>query len=323
MMDRFYNGNKLVEEYSAFGEVQVNEMSRVARIIPFIEQRVEVIIDSSVGDDVAEEDIPPHLKASIDLFFINSPAIYPVKHMIQCVEPGKLQTYNGRAWVDITYRDEWEFWEELVGEMERIHYPFVVLPNCNIFPRTWNLLEESRMRIFRTLLEQNNPQVTIKEFEEKWVHLFNPAHRDNPELPIAAWLSVSGTAGSYVDVIEITSDRQAIILFTVPPLMSFNDGETSVLDGKTPINIQNLIMRCRSESAVVPMSGEQRLINTFNEASGKSESMTKHLQMWKIIYDRYGWEFITDVNNDVSNDTTKVSDGNRPADEDKMEDIVF
>lgn len=323
MLDRYYNGNNLLEEYSKFGELEINEIEHVARIKPFIEQRVEIIVDSSVSDDVELDDIPPHLKYTIDLFFINSPAIYPTKHLIQCSEPGQLQVYNGRAWVDMPYVDDWANWEEYVKEMDNIYYPFVVLPNVNIHPRTWGLIDNSVMRLFKTLLEDNHKQVTIKEFDEKWVHLFNPAHQNNPELPIAAWLSVSVTASSYVDVIQINADKTATILFTVPPIMSFNSGETSIMDGKTPINIQNVIMRSRSESAIVPKSGNTRIYNTFAEATAESTELSKHAKMWKIIYDRYGWDFTGDGNN-VNNQTpTKVANGTGSIVDDQMDDTIF
>lgn len=323
MMDKFYQGDKLVEEYSAYGNIEVNEMARVARIQPFIEQRMEVVVDSSVPDDMELDDIPPHLKYSFDLYFVNSPAIYPVKNMIQCVSPGQLQCYNGRAWEDIPYRQDWAEWETYIEEMEKINYPFVVLPTDDMHPRTWNLLEDSRMRLFKTLLNDNHKQVTLKEFEEKWIHLFNPEYQNNHELPIAAWLHISGTASSYVDVIEVNSDRTARVIFTVPPIMSLNQGETSIMDGKTPINIQNVVMRCRSESAVIPNSGEERFASTFNSAAGVPEELSKHAKMWKIIYDRYGWNFITETNNNVNDQTTVKANGKGSIIDDQMDDIVF
>lgn len=324
MIERFYNGTKLLEEYSKFGEVKISQMSNVAKIIPHVEQRVEIIVDDSVDPEMELDDIPPHLKRTIDLYFVNSPAIYPTKYLMQCVSPGQLQGYNGRAWVDIDYREDWAEYEEYIKDMEHIYYPFVVLPNMDFHPRTWSLLDEGRMRLFKTLLQDNHKQVTIKEFEEKWIHIFNPAHQDNPQLPIAAWLSVAGNASSYVDVIEITSDRQAIVLFTVPPIMSFNEGETSIMDGKTPINIQNVIMRCRSESAVIPRSGDTRFLDIFTEASTESEVLSKHMRMWKVIYERYGWSFITDGSNTVNNQTPKQAiNGSGSIADDQMEDIVF
>lgn len=302
MMNDYYNGNKLVEEYSSVGLIELNKMSGVARIQPFIEERVEIIVDSSVDDSVDLADIPPHLKYTLELFFVNSKAIYPTKNMIQCVSPGKLQTYTGKVWEDIPYREEWVSWEEYVKEMDKINYPFVVLPNQNIYPRTFRLLDSNKMELFKTLLKDNNRQVTLKEFEEKWVHLFNPANANNPDFPISAWMHICTSPNAYVDVIEVNSNRSFNIVFTVPPLMSLNQGASSVMADKKTINYESTIMRCRSESAVIPNSGDMRLLETFTSNQALPKELSKHAQMWKIIYDRYGWKFITDSDNDVNSD---------------------
>lgn len=323
MMDNFYNGNKLVEEYSSVGVVELNQMAGVARIQPFVEERVEIIIDDSIGPEVDLEDIPPHLKHTLELFFINTKAIYPTKHMIQCLSPGKLQTFTGKVWEDIPYRDEWSSWEDYIKEMDKIDYPFVVLPNQNIYPRTFRLIEANKMELFKTLLQNNNRQVTLKEFEDKWVHLFNPANENNPDYPLAAWMHVCISPNAYVDVIEVNSDRSANIVFTVPPLMSLNQGSSSVMADKKTVHIENMIMRCRSESAVIPKSGDGRLLNTFTTNQAEPQELSKHAQMWKTIYDRYGWSFITDSNNSVISNKNTVTANAGQHYEDQMDDIIF
>lgn len=323
MMSDYYNGDKLVEEYSAVGTIEINKMSGVARIQPFIEERVEIIVDSSIDDSVPLDEIPPHLKHTLELFFINSKAIYPTKHMIQCVSPGKLQTFTGKVWEDIPYRDEWTSWEEYIKDMDKINYPFAVLPNQNIYPRTFRLLDSNKMELFKTLLKDNNRQVTIREFEEKWVHLFNPENINNPDFPISAWMHICISPNAYVDVIEINSDKTIKVIFTVPPLMSLNPGISSVMANKKTINYESTIMRCRSESAVIPNSGDTRLLETFTSNQAAPVELSKHAQMWKTIYDRYGWKFITDGDNDVNSEKNMVKANARQPIVDQMDDIIF
>lgn len=324
MMDNYYKGQDLVDEYSKFGSVEVNQMHGVARIVPHVEQRYEVIVDSSVPDDVELEDIPPHLKYGIDLFFVNTPAIYPVKHMLQCVSPGKLQVYTGKVWEDTAYVEEWAAWEGYVEEMPNIYYPFVVLPNQNIYPRTWRLMDNERMTLFKTLLADNNRQVTLADWEKTWMHLFNPENHSNPDYPIAAWMHICTSPNAYVDVITVNPDRTANVIFTVPPLMSLNQGLSSIMEGKKTINIESMVMRCRSESAVVPHSGDERLLRTFESNQAEPQELSKHAKMWKVIYDRYGWSFITEDGNTVNKQPiVQASNGSGSIVDDQMDDIVF
>lgn len=321
MMEGYYNGEKLVQEFSKFGTMQLNSQMGVARIQPHVEQRTEIIVDSSVPADVPLDEIPPHLKHTIELFFVNTAAIYPVKQMIQCVAPGKLQTYTGKVWEHIQYRDEWKAWEEYTTDMEHIQYPFVVLPSADFHPRTWRLMDQGKMELFKTLLTDNHRQITLQEFNAKWAKLFYPDNVGKEEFPISAWLHISETPSAYVDVIEIQPDRSAKIVFTVPPLMSFNQGLSSIMGDKKSITIDTMIMRCRSESAVIPNSGDERLIDTFTSNQAEPEELTNHTKMWLHIFGLYGWSFTGDGN--TVNNNVKVNNNVHGDYEDEMDDFIF
>lgn len=319
MMEEFYDGDKLISEFSKYGEIQLNKDEGVARIVPHLEHRTEIIVDSSVHEDVEIEDIPPHLKQTIELFFVNTPAIYPEKGMIQCTSPGVLQTYTGKVWESLPYRDEWKSWEEYVNEMDHIDYPFTVLPSEYMYPRTWRLMDRDRMELFKTLLTGNNRQVTIQEFNSRWAQLFHPNNYNSPNHPISAWLAVSETPSAYVDVIEVQSDRTAKILFTVPPLMSLNEGISSIMADKKSINIESMVRQSRSESEKIPKSGNKRIMETLSSNQADPEQLSKHAQMWQHIFKLYKWDFVTEETDNVNSKPVRHIENDKY--EDEMDDI--
>ncbi len=322
MMDNFYDGDKIIEKFGKYGDIELNEHHAVARILPHIENRIEVIVDSSIPEDTPLDDIPPHLKQTIELYFVNIPAIYPEKGMIQCVSPGVLETFTGKVWEKMPYREEWAAWEQYVAEMQHIEYPFTVLPSEQMYPRTWRLMDRDKMELFKTLLTGNNRQVTIQELNARWAQLFHPDNYNSPDHPIAAWLAVSETPSAYVDVVEMQADRTAKILFTVPPLMSLNEGMSSIMAEKKSINIESMIMRSRSESQVIPNSGDQRIVDTLGSNQAEPELISKHAEMWRHIFKLYKWSFVTEGTDSVSTNNTTGSNADDKYD-DEMEDIIF
>ena len=81
MIDNFYKAQEIVNDYSKYGKFQLNSATGVLRMEPFVEQRIEVTIDPSVPEDMDLDEIPPHLKQTLELYFVSSEAIHPAKQM--------------------------------------------------------------------------------------------------------------------------------------------------------------------------------------------------------------------------------------------------
>lgn len=323
MNDSFYNVQEIANQYSQYGEVEYNPNAGVMRLKPFVEQRTEIMVDPSVPEDMEVEDIPPHLKTTLELYFVNAEALHANKHMIRCVAPGQLQTFLGKVWKDIPYREEWRSWEDYVAEMEKIDYPFIVLPNDHFIPRSFMLVQSDKMEKFKSILREPNRQVSLEEFESKWVFLFHPDALGNPDFPIDSWRHVAESPSAYVDVVTPNGDGTVNIEFTVPPLLSLNQGRSSIVSDDLPIAMDSFIKRCNSESSVIPKSGDDRFIETMEQLRATPQELNKHYAMWKKIYERYGWK-ITGDEDSVNTETVEIKqDGNEEDDPFEMASVRF
>lgn len=322
-ISNYYNVQELADEYSKYGKMELNSAAGIARLVPFVEHRVEIIVDESVPDEMEVDDIPPHLKQTIDLYFVNAEALHPAKYMIRCSAPGKLQTYSGKVWQDIPYRNEFQSWEGYIDEMENIHYPFIVLPNKEFIPRSFLLIQNNKMELFKSILNGPNRQVLLSEFESRWVHLFHPDAIGTEAYPLDAWIHVAESHNAYVDVVTPNGDGTVNIVFTVPPIMSLNQGRSSVVKDDLPISVESLVKRCSSESNVIPRSGDGRFLETMSGMIVNPEETNKHYQMWRKIYKYYGWK-ITGEEDDVKEvvEEKKRNAGNE-ADPFKLASIKF
>lgn len=301
-MKKLYKLEETYAHYSKLGTVAINDAG-ILRVEPFVEHRIEVTVDPSVEPDIELDDIPPHLKQIYELYFYSLEAIYPRRDMIACFSPGVVKRFIGKTWVDHPYNEDWAEWEKYKQEMPNIHYPFIVLPHQNVIPKTIRLMEERTMKILKTLNNIGHRQITIQEFEKTWIHLFNPKNHDADEWPVMAWLHVAETPGSYVDVVQVNNDKTATVLFTVPPLMSYNIGHdgsrSSVIKDTTNVNYQNMAMRAMEESSRIPGAGNERIYGTLQSSMAEPEELEKHKQMWEAIANRYGFSLFTDVANSL------------------------
>lgn len=299
-MEQYYKIDEIIAKYSKVGSVMINAEG-VVMVEPFVEHQIEIMVDPSVPADMELDDIPPHLKTTVDLYFYNVESIYPTKGMIACFGPGKLKKWLGKVWTDEPYSSEWKEWEENIAQMDKINYPFTVMPHTSVYPKTIKMIENDVMNVLSTIKNIGRRQISLQEFESMWVHLFNPNNHDPKEWPIAAWLHIAETPNSYVDVVEVNSDKTFNVLFTVPPLLSLNStcNNSSVMKEDVNINYTNMAMRASEDSNRVPESGNDRIRATLNNTLADPEHLDEHKRMWEIIGKRYGFSLFTDVANNT------------------------
>lgn len=310
-MEHYYKIDEVIQKYSKVGSVMINPEG-VVMVEPFVEHRIEVMVDPSVGEDVELEEIPPHLKTTIDLYFYNVDSIYPTKGMVACFEPGKLKKWLGKAWIEVPYTEDWKNWESDISDMDKINYPFTVMPHASVYPKTIKMINNDVMKVLSTIKDIGRRQITIQEFEKLWVHLFDPRKHDPNDWPISAWLHIAETPNSYVDVIEVNPDKSYKVLFTVPPLLSLNNdrNNSSIMKETVNINYTNMAMRASEESNRIPESGNDRIRATLNNTLAEPEHLNEHIKMWEIIGKRYGFSLFTDPENNTGevNAQEKYSD---------------